>query len=117
MDDEIMVGEITCQMLEFLGVEGVHVTEGAVAVKEYAAQKESSSPYLAVIMDLTIPGGMGGEDALKEILAIDKSALVYVSSGYSGDPAMTNHLEYGFAGAIEKPFDLAAIQKILDSLS
>jgi two-component system cell cycle sensor histidine kinase/response regulator CckA len=117
MDDEIMVGEIACQMLEFFGFEGVHVTEGTAAVKEYAAQKEINSPYTAVIMDLTIPGGMGGKAAVKEILDIDHDARVYVSSGYSGDPAMVHFVEYGFVGAIAKPFDLATIQNMLNSLA
>ncbi len=117
MDDEEMVGEIACQMLEFLGFEGVHVYDGSAALQEYKVHQESGSPFTAVIMDLTIQGGMGGKEAVGEILAFDNKAQVFVSSGYSTDPAMVNFAEYGFAGAIAKPFDLAAIQEILNRFS
>lgn len=117
MDDEDMVGEIACQMLDYLGFDAVHVFDGKAAIEEFQAHKEKGAPFNAVIMDLTIPGGMGGKEAVSEILAIDESAQVYVSSGYSSDPAMVNYQEYGFAGVIVKPFDLSAIQKILDQIA
>jgi CheY-like chemotaxis protein len=116
MDDEDMVGEIACQMLEFLGFAAAWVANGADAVKEYQKQKEAGQGYAAVIMDLTIPGGMGGKDAIIEILAIDREAKVFVSSGYSSDPVMINYQDYGFAGVIAKPFDLAAMQELLEKL-
>lgn len=113
MDDEDMVGEIACQMLEYLGFEAVHVADGLDAVEEYKKHQESGMPFTAVIMDLTIPGGMGGKEAVTEILIIDRQAKVFVSSGYSTDPIMVNCREYGFSGGIAKPFDLAAMQKML----
>ncbi|EKD35778.1 MAG: histidine kinase [uncultured bacterium] len=117
MDDEDMVGEIACQMLEYLGFASTWVTNGADAVKEYRKQKEAGQGYAAVIMDLTVPGGMGGKEAITEILAIDREAKVFVSSGYSSDPVMVNYQDYGFAGVIAKPFDLAAMQRILTALN
>lgn len=117
MDDEDMVGEIACQMLEFLGFDALWVADGVDAVKEYKSKKEQGAPFTAVIMDLTIPGGMGGKEAVAEILNIDQEAKVFVSSGYSTDPIMMNFKEYGFAGGIAKPFDLAAIQELLSSLA
>ncbi len=117
MDDEEMVGEIACQMLGYLGYEGIWVADGASAIAEYSKNKEAGTPFAAVIMDLTIPGGMGGKEAAAEILGIDRDAKVFVSSGYSTDPIMVNYREYGFSGGIAKPFDLAAIQKMLSSLS
>ena len=116
MDDESMVGEIACQMFEFLGFAASWVANGADAIKEYQKQKDAGRPYAAVIMDLTIPGGMGGKDAIAEILAIDREAKVFVSSGYSSDPIMLNYKDYGFSGVIAKPFDLAAMQEILATL-
>ena len=117
MDDEEMVGEIACQMLDYLGFDAVHVLDGKAAIEEFLTQKNKGEPFSAVIMDLTIPGGMGGKEAVYEILAIDTDAQVFVSSGYSTDPAMVNFGEYGFTGVIVKPFDLAAIQKTLDQLA
>lgn len=60
MDDEEMVGEIACQMLQYLGFDAVWVTNGDTAVQEYSRQKDSGEGYSAIIMDLSIPGGMGG---------------------------------------------------------
>lgn len=116
MDDEDMVGEIACQMLDYLGYDAVHVLDGQTAIQEFQQQKETGYPFTAVIMDLTIPGGMGGKEAVSEILAIDDEAHVFVSSGYSTDPAMVSYRDFGFSGVIMKPFDLNAIQQLLEQL-
>lgn len=117
MDDEDMVGEIACQMLEYLGFEAVHVTDGLDAIEEYKKQQNGGMPFTAVIMDLTIPGGMGGKEAVTEILSIDSQAKVFVSSGYSTDPIMVNCRDYGFSGGIAKPFDLEGMQKMLSAVA
>jgi len=116
LDDEEMVGEIACQMLAHLGYQGVHVKDGVEAVAEYVRTFEAGTPYDLVIMDLTIPGGMGGKEAVTRILAADPGARALVSSGYSTDPIMTNYSEYGFVGVIKKPFDLATISETLQAL-
>lgn len=113
MDDEDMVGEIACQMLKYLGFDGIWVANGEEAIQEYDKQKKAGQAYAAIIMDLTIPGGMGGKEAIVEILALDPTVKAFVSSGYSQDPIMVNYKDYGFAGAIAKPFDIAAVQQIL----
>ena len=116
MDDEEMVGEIALQMLDYLGFDAVHVFDGEAAIQEFQGQKDKGQPFNAVIMDLTIPGGMGGKEAVTKILAVDSNAQIFVSSGYSNDPAMVHFKDFGFTGVIVKPFDLAAIQKVLDQL-
>ena len=116
MDDEDMVGEIACQMLQFLGFDAFWVANGAEAIKEYSRQKKTGQAYSAVIMDLTIPGGMGGREAIVEILAIDPQAKAFVSSGYANDPIMVNYKDYGFFGVIAKPFDIASVQQILSKV-
>lgn len=117
MDDEDMVGEIACQMLMHLGYDTMHLKDGKSAVDEYIRCFENGNPFDIVIMDLTIPGGMGGKEAVVEILAADADAKVIVSSGYSTDPIMTNFSEYGFVGVINKPFDLASIKSKLESIA
>jgi two-component system cell cycle sensor histidine kinase/response regulator CckA len=117
MDDEDMVGEIACQMLEYLGFEALRVADGVDAVKEYKKHQDDGVPFAAVIMDLSIPGGMGGKEAVGEILNLDQEAKVFVSSGYSTDPVMVNYQEYGFTGGIAKPFDLATMQQVLSLIS
>lgn len=116
MDDEEMVGEIACQMLMHLGYETMHVKDGQSAVEEYIRFYKKDDSFDIVIMDLTIPGGMGGKEAVVEILAADPEAKVLVSSGYSTDPIMTNYSDYGFVGVINKPFDLASIKSKLESI-
>ncbi|MDK9706759.1 MAG: response regulator [Desulforhopalus sp.] len=117
MDDEDMVGEIACQLLRYLGFDAVWVASGEEAIEEFTKQKNAGNGYSAIIMDLTIPGGMGGREAVVAILAIDPLAKVFVSSGYANDPIMINCQEYGFAGAIAKPFDLAALKQTFGVLS
>ena len=67
----------------------------------------------AVIMDLTIPGGMGGKEAVQEILALDEHASVLVSSGYSNDPVMSDHKKYGFKGVLPKPYTIETLSKTI----
>ncbi len=116
MDDEEMIGEIACQMLEHLGYEGQHVVDGEAAIAEYSRCFNDNDPYDIVIMDLTIPGGMGGKEAVVKILEVDPAAKVLVSSGYSNDPIMTQFTEYGFTGVINKPFDLSSIKCTLEAV-
>ncbi|MEA3266598.1 MAG: hybrid sensor histidine kinase/response regulator, partial [Candidatus Fermentibacteria bacterium] len=63
-----------------------------------------------------IPGGMGGKDAIKEILKIDPAARAIVSSGYSNDPVMANYRQHGFKASIGKPFEMAQLKKIINSV-
>jgi DNA-binding NtrC family response regulator len=77
---------------------------------------QSDQRFDLLIMDLTIPGGMGGEEAVQEILSIDPSAKAIVSSGYSNDPIMANFKNYGFYSAIEKPYQLQELSKMISLL-
>ncbi len=96
MDDEKLLRDVAKAMLNQMGHEVVLVQEGAAALEVYREHSESGEPIDIVIMDLTIPGGMGGKDAVKEMLAFDPCAKVIVSSGYSNDPIMTDCQKYGF---------------------
>ena len=116
MDDEDIVGDIAKQMLLFLGYEVTLVKGGAEAVSQYRQDLHSGDRFDVVIMDLTIPGGMGGVEAVGEILAVDPTAKVVVSSGYSSDPVMIQCREYGFSGAIAKPFDMQSLKRIIEEL-
>jgi CheY-like chemotaxis protein len=116
MDDEDMIGEIACQMLIHLGYDGHHVKDGETAIEEYSRCMGDGTPYDIVIMDLSIPGGMGGKEAIGKMLEIDPEAKVLVSSGNPADQIMMQFGDYGFKGAINKPFDLASLQSKLASL-
>jgi len=85
--------------------------DGREAIRKFTAAAQERTPFDIVIMDLTIPGGMGGKESVKEILVIDPDAKVIVSSGYSDDPVVANYHAYGFHGSLIKPFQLQDLKK------
>ena len=106
MDDEETIHRTMGRMLGELGYEVAFASEGDEALQTYQAAKESGRPFDLVIMDLTVPGGMGGKEAVGKLHEIDPDARVVVSSGYSNDPVMANPEIYGFVGIVKKPVDL-----------
>jgi len=114
MDDEEQVRTITRDMLEALGHDVLLANEGIQAAQIYQKELENGNPPDLVIMDLTVPGGMGGKDAVKEILKINPEAKVIVSSGYSQDPIMANFGDYGFCSALTKPCQLSELARVVD---
>lgn len=116
-DDEQIIGDIACQMLDFFNCDAVHTTTAEETIDAYKSHYTEGKPFDAVIMDLNVPGGPGGKEAVKDVLAIDEKANVYVSSGDSSDSAMTSPEEFGFVGTICKPFDLQAIEEFTKKLN
>ncbi|MFP3983596.1 MAG: PAS domain S-box protein [Desulfurivibrionaceae bacterium] len=116
MDDEALIREMSKSMLERLGHEVLLVKDGTEAIQLYRKQKEAGRSVDLIIMDLTIPGGMGGREAVQEILAFDPGAKVIVSSGYSNDPVMSNYRGYGFKAVIFKPYKLQELRKVIDQV-
>jgi two-component system cell cycle sensor histidine kinase/response regulator CckA len=113
MDDEEMVRDVLGKLLKKLGYEVGYAADGAEAIKMYITAKQSEQPFAAVIMDLTIPGGMGGKIAIRKLKEIDPKVKAIVASGYSNDPIMANFNAYGFEAAISKPYTIMEIGKIL----
>jgi len=77
---------------------------------------KKSCPYDAVILDLTMPGGMGGKEAAKQIHARDRGAKIVASSGYSNDPIMSNFKKFGFDGALAKPYQITELSEVLEKV-
>jgi len=113
MDDEEYIREVASEMLAGLGYEPDLTTNGRETIDLYKRAMEGRRPYQAVIMDLTIPGGMGGKEAIRELLRIDPDVKAIVSSGYSYDPIMAEHKKYGFSGVVTKPYDVDQLSKVL----
>jgi CheY-like chemotaxis protein len=113
MDDEESLRKMAGRMLKNLGYESEFAKDGAEAVEMYKNAVESGKPYDAVILDLTVPGGMGGKDAIKKLFEIDPEVKAVVSSGYSDDPVLSNFREYGFKGILPKPFKSPSLGKVL----
>jgi PAS domain S-box-containing protein len=104
MDDDEDVRAVAGQMLRHLGYEPDFAREGGAAAAAYRAARAAGRPFSAVLMDLTVRAGMGGEMAAREILDDDPEAKVIVSSGYSGDPVVTDYGRHGFVGSVVKPY-------------
>lgn len=115
MDDEEMIRELASEMLKYLGYKVTCCGDGREALQQYRSALQSGTPFSAVIMDLTIPGGMGGKEAAQQILALDPQAFLIVSSGYSNDPIMANYREYGFSRAVAKPYKIHELEQALTS--
>jgi PAS domain S-box-containing protein len=113
MDDEEVVRESMREILTFAGYEVEPAQDGTEAIDLYVKAKAADKPFDAVIMDLTIPGGMGGKEAIQRLTGIDPEIKAIVSSGYSNDPVMANFREYGFRGAVSKPYK---VNEITDTL-
>lgn len=115
MDDEEMVRDIAQAMLTKLQYEVLLAADGDEAIALFSKYRDEGNPVDVIIMDLTIPGGKGGKETVKKILAIDPKAKVIVSSGYSSDPVMANYKEYGFTAAISKPYQMQDIVRGINS--
>jgi PAS domain S-box-containing protein len=113
VDDDKGIRETASRMLERLGCRVRTVVDGGQAIDEHKAAMKRGMPFDLTIMDLTIPGGMGGEEAVGELLDFDPSAKVIVSSGYSSDPVLAEYAEYGFAGRLAKPFTLKELSAVM----
>lgn len=116
LDDEPMVRDILAKMLGQLGFAVETVADGQRAVERYVEELQKGAPFDLLIMDLTIPGGMGGLKAMAEIHAHDANARAIVASGYSDDPTMANYAEAGFVAALAKPFRRADLTQVLSSV-
>ena len=117
MDDEDLVRDICGKMLNIAGYDVEFAQTGEEAIDKYKKAKERGKPFKAVILDLTIPAGMSGKEAIKELREYDPEITAIVSSGYSNDPVMSNPKKYGFKGVVTKPFRVDELTSILKKVS
>ncbi len=116
MDDEEMIRKLATKVLNRLGYEPELAQDGAEAIELYKRAMNSDKPFDAVILDLTVKGGMGGKDAVKELLEINPQVKAIVSSGYSNDPEMTAFKKYGFVGTLPKPYAMNDLKDVLNKV-
>jgi signal transduction histidine kinase/CheY-like chemotaxis protein len=116
MDDEEMVREVLGRLLASLGYEAEFARDGGEAIAIFGQAHGSGQAFAGVILDLTVPGGMGGKETLARLLEIDPQVKAVVSSGYSDDPIMADFQKYGFSGVIAKPYRISELGKILNQV-
>jgi two-component system cell cycle sensor histidine kinase/response regulator CckA len=116
MDDEEIVLDFLKDGLLRLGYEVITSYEGKEAVDLYKKASEAGRPFNIVILDLTVPAGMGGEQTLIELLKIDPHIKAIVSSGYSGDDIISRYKEFGFKGAVSKPYRINELSQVIRSI-
>lgn len=116
MDDAKSVRDVTGAMLTHIGYDVEFAREGREAIALYRVAKESNEPFDAVILDLSVQGGMGGKEAIQLLIAVDPQIKAIISSGFSGDPIMSEYQEYGFKTAILKPYKMEELEQVLERL-
>lgn len=104
MDDENRLREIVSKLLRLSGHKVAEAANGSEAVQYFEEAMNSGKPFDAVILDLTIPGGMGGKETIERLLELDSTVKAIVASGYSNDPVIANFRAYGFSGSLQKPY-------------
>jgi PAS domain S-box-containing protein len=113
MDDEPMIRELMPGMLAPFGYDVVSAADGGSAIGLYEEAKKEGKPFSVVIMDLTVPGGLGGKETLQRLLKLDPKVKAIVSSGYANDPVMAHYEEFGFKGMVHKPYEITDLQRVV----
>ena len=103
-------------MLEELGHSVVTTADGDSALAAHAEARGSGQPFDLAIFDLTIPGGMGGKEAIRRLREIDQTIRVIVSSGYSKDPVMASYEDHGFNGVLPKPYLVDELVRVVEEV-
>ena len=116
MDDDEMILTLVSSILELNDFDVETAVDGAIAIEKYQKASADGQTFDLVIMDLTIPGGMGGKEVIIELLKLDPDAKCAVSSGYATDPIMRNYSEFGFKGVITKPFVVSELLSVVNDI-
>jgi CheY-like chemotaxis protein len=116
MDDEEAVRDVAKEMLESFGYTVALARDGKEAIAIYRQSMAAGETPDSVLMDLTIPGGMGGQEAIKRLLELDPDVKAIVCSGYSHDPIMSSYRKYGFRGVIRKPYSLKQLSDTINDV-
>jgi len=113
MDDEEQIRDLAAELLHLLGYEVDTASDGDEAIELFRSAKAAGRPHDAVILDVTVPGGMGGREVIGRLMECDRDVKAIVSSGYSQDPIMADYQRYGFRGVIPKPYNARQLSEVL----
>jgi CheY-like chemotaxis protein len=116
VDDEEIILDVSREVLQFLGYEAAFAREGLAAIELYKQEKEAGRPFDLVIIDLTIPDGMGGRETIERLRSYDPGVKAVVSSGYANDPVVQDFASCGFSGRLTKPYRINEMKVLLEDM-
>jgi PAS domain S-box-containing protein len=117
MDDQEALLKMLGRLLSRMGYQTVPATDGSIAVDLFREAHDKGTPFDLVILDLTVPGGIGGLETLETLLTIDPAVRAIATSGYSNNAIMSSYEDYGFCGIIPKPYEISHVAELLNTLS
>jgi CheY-like chemotaxis protein len=113
MDDKALIRALLAEVLWKCGYTFDVASDGVEAIALFRQAQESGHKFVAVILNLTVPGGMGGKETIKKMRELDPNVRAIVSSGYANDPVMEDFRGFGFDGIVTKPFDVEQLSEVL----
>ena len=116
MDDEQVILDVTNEVLRFLGYEVMFARDGVAAIDLYNQERARGSPFDLVILDLSVPDGMGGKEAFEKLHSLDPNAKIVISSGFTNDPMLTDFASFGLNGVLAKPYRITEIKALLEKM-
>ena len=116
MDDEAMIRKLAGNILGKMGFDTIFACNGEEALEAYETAMKADEPFDIVILDLTVKGGMGGKETIRQLRALDPDVKAIVSSGYSNDPGVTHYSEHGFCGVVAKPYRIDEIRQQIEEI-
>ena len=116
MDDEVSIRNMVRDALMQIGYEVTGVRDGSEAISTFSQARDEGKPFTAILLDLTVPGAMGGKEALRQLRTLDPQVKAIVTSGYSEDPIMANYRAYGFDGILVKPYKITDLYDTLENM-
>jgi CheY-like chemotaxis protein len=114
MDDEQIILDVTLEVLRYLEYEVMFAREGAEAFELYKQEKEAGVPFDLVILDLSVPEGLGGKETIALLTSYDPAVKAIVSSGHANDPAVQDYRKFGFSGVLSKPYKINDLKELLE---
>jgi CheY-like chemotaxis protein len=116
MDDEQIILDVTGEILAFLKYEVMTAKDGLAAIDLYKKEKSAGSPFDIVILDLSVPAGLGGKETIEQLRNFDPAVKAVVSSGYTNDPVVQDFSHYGFSERLAKPYNIQEMKNLLEKV-
>ena len=116
MDDEQIILDVTGEILTFLKYDVMTAKDGQAAVDLYKKEKAAGSPFDMVILDLSVPNGLGGKETIELLRTVDPDVKAVVSSGYTNDPVVQDFSRYGFSERLTKPYNIQEMRNLLEKI-